>query len=347
MSPTSITKTKEIFNQLKTKPNNLRQNSPEVTAWMRFLREIGLLDELKRIPDRRQSGKITYDLPSLIQWAISTYAFRLGSKNAFQTSIENLNQNNCLGICKLLDTQNNKIPHSSTVDYALSMIPIETLSLIPIKLLKLLGKRKFFYNHPELLPNNSLQIGSDGFWLHRYNHPHSTHEDGSNACPYCLPRTQFKGTDKEVTYWVHVVVTFVLICDGITLPFFFYPLKAAQIDSQQSDEKLKEECELKAAHAILPMIRKAFPKTNILFLGDALYANKPTICLCEQLKIDYAIVLKETTLKTLNAQCNQLATTDIYRRYYTKKNEEIVQRKKVEQQLARVYKLSENISLSY
>jgi hypothetical protein len=130
------------------------------------------------------------------------------------------------------------------------------------------------------------------------------------------------------------VVTFVLICDGITLPFFFYPLKAAQIDSQQSDEKLKEECELKAAHAILPMIRKAFPKTNILFLGDALYANKPTICLCEQLKIDYAIVLKETTLKTLNAQCNQLATTDIYRRYYTKKNEEIVQRKKVEQQLA-------------
>jgi hypothetical protein len=334
MSKISISQTKENFNELETRFDNCLKNPPEIIAWIRFLQEIGLNNALKAIPDQRQSGKITYDLSSLLQWAISIYAFRLGSKNAFQTSINSLTQNNCLGVCKLLNTNDNKIPHSSTVDYALSGLPIEVLSSIPLKLLKLLEKKKFFYNHPELLPNNSLQIGIDGFWLHRYNIPHSCREDGSNACPYCLQRTQHKGKSKEVTYWVHVVVTVVLICDGITLPILFYPLKAAQINSEQSDEKLKEECELKAAHAILPMIREYFPKTHIIFLGDALYANRPTIRLCELLKMDYLIVLKETTLKTLNARCDQLASTELYQRYYNKKSEEVVQRKRVEQRVS-------------
>jgi hypothetical protein len=65
-----------------------------------------------------------------------------------------------------------------------------SLSPIPLNLIKLLNKRKFFYNHPELLPNNSMQIGIDGFWIHKYDHPHSSNKDGSNDCPYCLPSTR-------------------------------------------------------------------------------------------------------------------------------------------------------------
>ena len=74
---------------------------------------------------------------------------------------------------------------------------------------------------------------------------------------------------------------------------YVYPLKAGQVDLEQSDDRLKEECELKATHLVLPMIREQFPRIEILFLGDALYANRPTIRLCEQLNIDYIIVLKE------------------------------------------------------
>jgi hypothetical protein len=52
---------------------------------------------------------------------------------------------------------------------------LEELSQIPLNLMKQLEKCKLFYNHPELLTNNGLQIGCDGFWLHHYSHPHATH----------------------------------------------------------------------------------------------------------------------------------------------------------------------------
>lgn len=131
--------------------------------------------------------------------------------------------------------------------------------------------------------------------MHHYDHPHATNEDGSNACPYCVPRR--RGTEQESIYWVHVTVTFTLVCNGLVLPLYIYPLKAGQINSSQSDGKLKEECELKATHAVLLRLRAQFPRMQLCFLGDALYANRSTIRLCEALQFDYVIVLKENSLK--------------------------------------------------
>ena len=146
------------------------------------------------------------------------------------------------GMLNLLQIDGKSLPHSSTVDNALSRIPLEQWGLTFLKLLKQLNKRNFFYNHPELFPNNCLQVACDGFWMHKYSHPHSVNEDGTNSCPYCLPRTHDKGTSKEKTYWVHVVATFVIVCDGFTLPLFVYPLKRGQIDLQEgSEDKFKPD----------------------------------------------------------------------------------------------------------
>jgi hypothetical protein len=106
------------------------------------------------------------------------------------------------------------------------------------------------------------------------------------------------------------------------LPLYLYPLKAGQVSHEQSDDKLKEECELKATHSILPIIREQFPRMAIVLLGDTLYANKPMICLCEELGIDYMIVLKDKVLKTLNKRCDQLGQTKLYQQQYTLKVQE-------------------------
>jgi uncharacterized Zn-finger protein len=310
-------------NALKNVPDAAAQSGIiDIAAWIRFIREMRLPKIFSGLPDKRQPGKILYPLSSLVLWAFSACAFRCGSKNALQTSLEGLNSTQRQGMLNLLGIERDRLPNVSTVDNALAQIPLESLNQIPLDLIKQLEKRKFFYNHPELLPDNALHVGCDGFWMHTYDHPHAINEDGSNACPYCLPRTRNKGTEQEKTQWVHVTVTFVLICQGVTLPLYIYPLKAGQVDIEQSDDKLKEECELKATHAILPMIRERFPRITILFLGDALYANRPTIRLCDRLNIGYIIVLKENTLKTLNARCDELAKTQIYQSHHTREVKE-------------------------
>ncbi len=314
-------------------PNNSTQDkSVDVAAWIRFIREMRLPKIFSALPDKRQAGKVHYSLFSLLLWAFSACVFRLGSKNALQTSLEKLNPTQCQGMLNLLEIEGNELPHVSTVDNALAQVPLELLNQIPLNLIKQLEKRKFFYNHPELFPNNALQVAGDGFWMHTYDHPHATDEDGTNACPYCLPRTRNKGTEKEKTQWVHVVVTFVLICPGLTIPLYTYPLKAEQVNTEQSDDKLKEECELKATHAILKMLREMFPRVSILFLGDALYANRPMIRLCNELKIDYIIVFKENTLKKLNTHCDELSKTDFYQKYHTHTTKERSKLKTVKKQ---------------
>lgn len=214
--------------------------------------------------------------------------------------------------------QRETFPHPSVVNDYLSTIDPEEINKLLIELFINCQKNKIFYNHSEtLLPNNSFHIGVDGFWVHHYHKPHATDDAGHNICPYCLPRVHNKGTPQEKTTWIHVFVTFVMIFPGgLTLPIYVYPLKSKQVNTSKHDDDLKQECELIAAHAVLPIIRKLFPRLQITFLGDSLYANQPFISLCISLYIDFLIVRKEKSLPTVGKQCDELATLELYETHY-------------------------------
>ena len=301
--------------------NNPQEKNIDVALWLRFLEEQKIRQLFEKIPDPRQQSKVEYSLSSIAMWALSVPAFRQTSKNAFQTTLENLSSDEKEGFLELLGCQGKQIPHSSTVDHALSRIDYQQINKILIEQVDRLIKKKFFYNHQELFPGNSFCIGADGYWVHKYDHPHCADQEGNNCCPYCLPRTQHKGTPKEKTHWVHVFVTFTLITEAFTIPIYVYPLKAKQVNNEQADEKLKQECELIGTREVLPEIRKKYPRLNITFLGDALYANRPFIELCNQLKMDYIIVLKDN-LKTVNKKCDELATHPLYQNSYSLKKQE-------------------------
>ena len=289
---------------------------------MRFIQEIGLLKMFDSLPDPRDLSRITYSLGSLLMWAFYTYAFRQGSKNAMQSTIESLQvADHKEGFFHLLGIEEgiDRIPHSSVVDDALSKMEYAKVNDILFQLFDRIINRKILYHHQNvLLPNNTFQIGTDGYWTHNYTHPHSVNDQGNNNCPHCLPRVHNKGKPNEFTSWVHVIVTFVLICgSGLTIPLYAYPLKANQITNIENHEKFKEECELAAAHVVLPVFRARYPRQSFTFLGDALYANKPFIRLCNRLKFDYIIVLKNTVQKKLNKHCDGLGKTEIYQKHYT------------------------------
>ena len=176
LSNTIVDETAKNGKPLKIVTGQLIQDEPvDVAAWIRFLREMKISKMFSTLPDKRQSGKIDYKLSSLVMWAFSACAFRLESKNALHSSLEKLKPAQRQGMLNLLEVEGDQLPHVSTVDNALAQIPLEELSQIPLNLMKQLEKCKLFYNHPELLTNNGLQIGCDGFWLHHYSHPHATH----------------------------------------------------------------------------------------------------------------------------------------------------------------------------
>lgn len=301
----------------------------ESAAFIRYVQDIGLPQIFETLPDLRQQSRCTYSISSLSMWAFHTCAFRQGSKNAMQTSMESIatpdGKENFLHLLNMGEGVKT-IPHSSVVDDALSKIDCMEFSEILLDIFdRLIEKKNFYHNQEVLLPYNNFQIGTDGFWTHHYTEPHSVDANGNNGCPYCLPRVHNRGKPDQFTTWVHVMVTFVLICEGLTLPLYVYPLKAGQVKEDQSDANLKEQCELAAAHIVLPLIRQRYPRLSFTFLGDSLYANQQFVRLCEKLKFDYIIVCKDGSQKNLYKRCNALAQTEFYKQNYTREETEKIE----------------------
>lgn len=324
----------ENFANNSNSKKSLPENS-DVATLIRFMRQMKIPELFAKLPDARQQSKIAYPLSSLALWAFAACIFRQGSKNAFHTTLEQVSPEQREGLLHFLGIPGTRLPHSSTVDDALASLNYEDLNQMLLEMFHQMNTRKFFYNHAaKLLPNNTYYIGTDGYHLHTYDHPHAIDAHGNNTCPYCLPRRHNVGTDKESVTWVHVVITFVFICDDFKIPLYVYPLKAQQVNTALSDEKLKQECELNAAHVVLPLIRERFPRLHFTFLGDGLYANRPFIHLCNRLNFGYNIVREEKSLPTLRKKCDELAKLDLYQTSYSHEEVEIMQNKKIERKAA-------------
>lgn len=126
------------------------------------------------------------------------------------------------------------------------------------------------------------------------------------------------------TNWIHVFVPFVMIFPGgLTLPIYLYPLKSEQVNTSANTDELKQECELVAAHIVLPKIREQLPRISITFLGDGLYCNQPFVRLCDNFSLDYAIVQTENSLPKLRRECDELAKTENHKSYSKQISEQL------------------------
>ena len=297
-----------------SQPRNFQHFQPvedfSIARFIRFLKQLCIKQTFSEISDTRQAKKSKYSNHSLLLQAFSVFAFRQGSKNSLQTTIERLPKYKQTSLLKYLEVEGDSIPYRTVVDDYLVTINPDEINNVLFKLFVWCQKNKLFYNHAKsLLPDNNYHLGTDGFWVHKYDRPHAVDGEGKNCCPYCLPRTCHKGKPEEFTYWVHAFVTFVLIFPiGLQLPIYTYPLKAVEVDISKNDNDLKQECELKAFYTILPELRQKLGRIRITLLLNSLYANEPVIQLAEKLFMNYLIVRQEDSLKSIGKKCNELAT---------------------------------------
>jgi hypothetical protein len=308
--------------QFSEEPNE-HEDFP-VGQFIRFLKHIKLKNILSKITDKRNPNKVIYTNDVILQWALSVFFFRRGSKNSFQTALECIKPYQRKAILKYLGlNEDDSLPHRTTVDDFLSKVDAEEINNILLTLFNWAKKNKIFYNHAGvLLPNNQFHLCCDGLSLHKYNSPHAVDENGENCCPYCLPRTHNKGKPEEKTYWLHNCVNVALIFPGgLQLPIYVYPLKSEQIhlEPTASEEKLKQECELQAAYAIFPELKQKLGKLAITVLTDSLYANEPVIQLCEKLGWEYLIVRQVGSLKAVGNKCDELEKLELYQKSFQAK----------------------------
>src|ERR1700722_10152264 len=125
-----------------------------VAKFIRFLKRIHLREMLGELEDGRQQGKVIYGNHSLLVWALSTFFFRQGSKDAFNTTLQDLSVGDKESIARYMGIEGASLPHKNTVDEYLKQLDIGKVNNFLLRLFQFCQESKLFYNHAEtLLPN--------------------------------------------------------------------------------------------------------------------------------------------------------------------------------------------------
>ncbi len=312
---TTQQQTNTIINELEThRSANTGDVKLELTTVLKqFIEKKHVSKHIEAvIPDRRNQGQITYSKQSIMMCALIIFLFRMGSGNKYdEKGHDNDEKYSRRNVAKFIDAPEDHVPVIKTVEKFLKNLEEESINNLMISFFKDLQKSKFFRQHPQIMPGDFFLLAADCVHTHTYDHPHHVDIHGNNDCPCCLKRVYNKGTEKEKVRWLHNTLVFSFVfMGGLKIPVYSYPIHAKQIvDFENSSEDAhKQECELVALKASLPVIRQAFPKMKIVLLLDGLYANRPVMRLAKEHRCGYIIVRKELCLPLLAKECDEKAS---------------------------------------
>lgn len=303
--------TTAILNQLaSTEPKKNEDTKLElITVLKQFCERKGIHENVaETIPDRRNQDLIVYSKQSLMMSAMMIFLFRMASGNRFyEKSHDDDNKYSRANVAKFINAPEDRVPVVRTIEKFLINLETDSVNKLMIGFFKDLQKSKFFKQHPDIMPGDFFLLAADCVHTHTYDHLHHVGKDGKNDCECCLERVYNRGTENEKVKWLHNMLVFSFVfLGGLKIPVYRHCIRAKQIVNLEcaSDSVHKQECELVALKAALPIIRDAFPRMNIVLLLDGLYANRPVIKFVNEQRCGYIIVRKDGCLTTLAVDCN-------------------------------------------
>ena len=235
-----------------------------------------------------------------MQTAMATVLFRMGSKNAFHREGRSSKEAEA-AIAQFSGIDVGKLPSTRTIDDVLKRLDHEELNDVLMNVFEVLRLDKLFADHPLLTPQGMYHLAIDAETIHKYT-PGSAHDCAQ--CPFCLKRQR-----GEEIWYLHMHVVVSIVCpNGVRIPIYLYPIHAKSLthDATASPEKFKQECELAAFPLILEKIRERFPRLKFCVLVDSLYANAPAMRILQENRMEFMIVRKEGSMRTVGQDCDGL-----------------------------------------
>lgn len=131
--------------------------------------------------------------------------------------------------------------------------------------------------------------------------------------PFCLFRIHNKGTADETTSYHIQVLEAKLHLLGTNLAFsimteFIENTPEGEYGSKpMSDEKYKQDCELKAFRRLAEKLKKRYPNLPICITADALYNCASVMAICEEYNWKYIFSFKDGTIPFISQEVAALS----------------------------------------
>ena len=237
---------------------------------------------ISELTDKRNESYINYNMKTIIY----TKLFALIGGITTMTGISDLNnfatKNAIENLSKICDDKLKNLPDWQTIQDVIEELEIDEIENIRKYIVKALIRSKMFYRFRYNDKYYQLLVDATGVSSHDYN------LNGT-----CITKKSKNGVTKYHKYVLEAKLVFGDIVISVDTEWIE--------NSQILNENEKQDCEINAFKRMAPRIKKNYPKMKFIITGDALYATKPIIDLCESkdYKWKYIFNLKKDRLKTL------------------------------------------------
>lgn len=245
----------------------VRHFFPEFNAW------------LDRLPDSRAQDRITYARRFLAWWGISLYLLQLGSRRQLDFELRDGGPRVLANLNRLAQTEQTGLPVHDTLDYFLAHSNLAGWERVRSQMVQRLLRMKAL-DAARLLGHPVLLVDATGVLCFHRRH-----------CPHCL--VQRHG---QRTLYLHHVLEAKLLGPGgvvVSLDSEFIENADAEDSRGRSAEAVKQDCELKALHRLLPRIKKTYPQLRFVLSLDSLYGCGALFALAKDLGWSFVVTFKE------------------------------------------------------
>jgi hypothetical protein len=260
---------------------------PSIKLWGIFFPQFNTW--LDTVDDPRQEGKILYPSKVLIWMGLFIFLLKLGARRQL-TWLLGANDKTVLSHIAMLTkmdlSQLSSIACDDTVDDFFCAIAVEQLQqTIQLMSHKLIRNRTLDYAR---LLDEYYMIAIDATGLFHRHQPH---------CRHCLVK---KSSSGELLFSHHVLEAKLVTENGMAFSFASEHIENVGSDNfDLSNEKQKQDCELKAFKRLAPKIKAAFPQLRICLLCDSLYAAATVMEICKHYGWAFCICYKEGSIPSV------------------------------------------------
>ena len=264
------------------------------------------------LPDPRKPESpedVDYSVGSLVFLGVLMFACRLGARRQvrlqlFTTFLVDLYR-------VLFDVDS--VPHGDTMNGVLCGLPFDRVQELVCGMTETLIDKKVLYPHRLFGRYYVVAVDATGMLVYRYPH-----------CPHCLTRTHHA----ETVYYHPVLEAKVVTPTGFVFSLMSEFMENPEHDPAQSEQRRKQDCELKAFYRLASRLHARFPRLPLLLAMDGLYAVGPVFDLCRRYGWKYTITLTDDQLSSVNEEFESLATAAPENRFSWRmgRNREIRQR---------------------
>jgi hypothetical protein len=245
----------------------VRHFFPDFNAW------------LDRLPDTRVPQACTYATRFLAWWGLCLYLLQLGSRRQLDYDLRDGGSRVLANLNRLAQTAQETLPVHDTLDHFLGHVARAGWERLRTRMVQRLLRMKAL-DAARLLGRPVLVLDATGLLCFRRRH-----------CPHCL--TQRHG--HQTLYFHHVLEAKLLGPAGVVLSLGSEFIDNADAGDARgkSAEQVKQDCELKALHRLLPRIKADYPQLPFVLALDSLYGCGPVFALAQPFGWSFVVTFKE------------------------------------------------------